>query len=290
MTAGADGGTRPVPGHGGSPSIAVPDYWWYRARTRLLDTALGGFVAAGGRVLDVGSADGPSASWFRDRSGSAVSLVLDPRGLSGDGVCGSATALPFADASFDAVAAFDVVEHCDPESAVLREIGRVLRPGGRLVLSVPAYQWAWSDHDVANGHHRRYTRARIVDAVTAAGFVVDRATYAFAAVFPMFAAERLARRVRDRGRTSAAADIATVPRVPRPLHHALMGLCRVDEAVLSRADLPFGSSVLVAAHRRDDADEVARADGPGRVVRVGRHRARPRSRRGLRAQSRRSLR
>jgi SAM-dependent methyltransferase len=162
-------------------------------------------------------------------------------------VCGSATALPFADAVFDAVSAFDVVEHCEPESLALREMRRVLRPGGVLVLSVPAYQWAWSDHDVANGHHRRYTRGRIVDAVTAAGFTVDRATYAFAAVFPMFAAERLLRRVRDRGRTAGAADIATVPTVPRPLHDALMGLCRVDERLLASTDLPFGSSVLVAA-------------------------------------------
>lgn len=236
----------PTPGHGGSPSIAVPDYWWYQARSRLLEEALGRCVPAGGRVLDVGSADGPSAAWFRERAAATAALDIDPRGLTGDGVCGSATALPFADGSFDAVAAFDVVEHCDPESAALRELHRVLRPGGVLALSVPAYQWAWSDHDVANGHHRRYTRGRIVDAVTAAGFSVDRATYAFASVFPMFAAERVARRLLCRGATHSL-DIVDVPRVPRPLHHALMGLCRLDEHVLRSADLPFGSSVFVAA-------------------------------------------
>ncbi|MCA1783229.1 MAG: class I SAM-dependent methyltransferase [Dermatophilaceae bacterium] len=234
-------------GHGGSPSIAVPDYWWYQARSRLLEEALGSFVPAGGRVLDVGSADGPSAAWFRERATSTVALDVDPRGLAAGGVCGSATALPFADDSFDAVAAFDVVEHCEPESLTLREMHRVLRPDGVLVLSVPAYQWAWTDHDVANGHHRRYTRGRIVDAVTAAGFTVDRATYAFASVFPMFAVERMARKVRDRGATRAAADIVDVPSVPRPLHHALMGLCRVDERLLRTRDLPFGSSVFLAA-------------------------------------------
>ena len=236
-------------GHGGSPSIAVPDYWWYQARSRLLEEALGRFVPPGGDVLDVGSADGPSAAGFRERAAATAALDIDPRGLAGDGICGSATALPFADGVFDAVAAFDVVEHCDPESSVLREMRRVLRPTGVLVLSVPAYQWAWSDHDVANGHHRRYTRSRIVDAVTAAGFTVERATYAFAAVFPMFAAERLARRVRSRGATGSV-DIVAVPSLPRPVHHALLGLCRLDERVLRSADLPFGSSVLVAARRR----------------------------------------
>ena len=240
-------------GHGGSPSIAVPDYWWYQARSRLLEEALGDFVPAGGRVLDVGSADGPSAAWFRDRAQTPVALDIDPRGLTGDDVCGSATALPFRDGSFDAVAAFDVVEHCDPESAVLRELHRVLRRGGVLVLSVPAYQWVWSDHDVANGHHRRYTRGRIVDAVTAAGFTVDRATYAFATVFPLFAAERLARRLRDRvrgaDRGGYAADIVDVPSMPRPVHHGLLALCRLDERILRSADLPWGSSVLLAARR-----------------------------------------
>lgn len=242
-----------VPGHGGSPSIAVPDYWWYRARSRLLEEALGRFVPPGGRVLDVGSADGPSAAWVRERAAATASLDVDLRGLGGDGVGGSATALPFAAGVFDTVAAFDVVEHCEPESAALREMHRVLRTGGVLALSVPAYEWAWSDHDVANGHHRRYTRERIVDAVTAAGFTVDRATYAFAAVFPMFAAERLGRRLRDRvrgaGRGRHAADIVDVPSLPRPVHHGLLALCRLDERILRSADLPFGSSVFLAARR-----------------------------------------
>ena len=76
-------------------------------------------------------------------------------------------------------------------------------PGGRLLVSVPAYQWAWSQHDVRAGHHRRYTRPRIVAAIERAGLRVERATYAFAAVFPLFAAERVLRRAAP---GAAAAD------------------------------------------------------------------------------------
>jgi SAM-dependent methyltransferase len=236
---------------GGSPSIRQPRYWWYRARSELLRAALGPYVESARRLLDVGSADGPSVGWVTARA--TVSLDLDPRGLrSPTGIRGSVLALPFADASFDVVTAFDVVEHCEPEETALAELYRVLEPGGRLLMSVPAYQWAWSDHDVANGHLRRYTRARATAAVEQAGFEVVRATYAFSAVFPAFAAERALRAVRHRVGAGAdePADVVDVPSVPPVVERALTGLCRLDRRVLAHRDLPFGSSVFVAAVRR----------------------------------------
>jgi SAM-dependent methyltransferase len=161
-------------------------------------------------------------------------------------------ALPFADGSFEVVGAFDVVEHCEPEARALAELHRVLEPGGRLLVSVPAYQWAWSDHDVANGHHRRYTRPRVVEVVKAAGFDVVRATYGFAGVFPAFVAERAVRSVRHRiaARTGGPADVVDVPPVSPGLERVLLGLCRWDERVLTHRDLPFGSSVFLAAVKR----------------------------------------
>jgi SAM-dependent methyltransferase len=236
-------------GHGGSPSIAAPDYWWYIARAELLEAALRPQVEGAGLVLDLGSADGPSAAWLRQAAQRTIALDIDPRGLAPGGVCGSALALPFADRAFDAVSAFDVFEHCDPEDVALAEVRRVLRPGGRLVMSVPAYSWAWTDFDVANGHHRRYTRPRAVAALEQAGFSVDRATYGFASVFPMFAAERLARRVR-RPRVHGPQDVVALPQVPAAVNRALLRLARVDRRVLRRGDLPFGSSVFLAATRR----------------------------------------
>ncbi len=226
----------------GSASIDQPDYWWYRARADLLQAALGDFATTTTRVLDVGSADGPSVPWLRGDQ--HVTVDLDPRGLRpGEGVCASALSLPFRDSSFDLVSAFDVVEHCEPESVALAELGRVLVPGGRLLLSVPAYQWAWSAHDVHAGHHRRYTRPRLVAAVERAGFVVRRASYGFAGVFPMFAAERLARRVR---RPAASRSL---PEPPATVEKVLLGLSRAEARWLKGHDAPFGSSVFLAADK-----------------------------------------
>jgi len=239
-----------IAGHGGSASIVAPDYWWYVARADLLEVTLRSHVEGAGLTLDLGSADGPSAAWVREASARTVSLDIDPRGLGAEGVCGSALALPFEDGVFDVVTAFDVIEHCEPEDTALDEVRRVLRPGGHLVLSVPAYSWAWTDFDVANGHHRRYTTARAAAAVERAGFVTDRVTYGFASVFPMFAVERAARRL-TRRREHGPADIVGLPQLPGPLNSALLGLSRIDRAVLARRDLPFGSSVFLAATRTD---------------------------------------
>lgn len=231
----------------GSSSIQEPEYWWYRARTELLEAALGDFLGSPRRLLDVGSADGPSVSWMRGDH-ERFAIDLDPRGLTpGTGVRASALALPFGTGTFDVVGAFDVIEHCEPEDRALAELARVLTPGGRLLASVPAYQWAWSDHDVRAGHYRRYTLPRLVAAVEGAGLTVRRSTYAFTGVFPFFAAERVARRLRrGRGRDPAGQGL---PRVPSTIDRVLTGLSSAEARALRRRDLPFGSSVFLAAEK-----------------------------------------
>ncbi len=239
----------------GSSSLGAPDYWWYRARSELLETVLGDHLGSPERVLDVGSADGPSVRWMRGRH-RHVSLDLFPEGLRpGEGVCGSATALPFRDGAFDVVAAFDVVEHCRDDAAAVSELVRVLKPGGRLLLSVPAYAWAWSDHDVRAGHHRRYTEAQLVGLVEGAGPRVLRSTHAFGAVFPLFVAERLVRRLR---RAAGRPVESRLTPVPGRLDRVLMGLCGLDRRLLRRRDLPFGSSVFLAAIKDEAAAPAAR--------------------------------
>ena len=228
----------------GSSSLGQPDYWWFRARTDLLHVVFGPFLGSPRRTLDVGSADAPSVDWMRGDH-PRVTLDLFPDGLvPGEGVCGSAEALPFADEAFDVVAAFDVVEHCEDDALAVSELARVLAPGGRMLLSVPAYQWAWSDHDVRAGHHRRYTRPGLERVVEGAGLRVARSTYAFGAVFPLFVAERARRRLQGRGRQQPQSRL---PQVSPSADKVLMGLSRLDHRLLRKRDLPFGSSIFLAA-------------------------------------------
>jgi len=230
----------------GSSSLTQPNYWWYRARADLLEAALQPYLGEPALTLDVGSADGPSVAWMQ--GGRRIALDVNPQGLTpGMSVCGSVLALPFADESFDVVSAFDVVEHCEPEKQAMTELTRVLAPGGRLLLSTPAYQWAWTDHDVWAGHYRRYTRQRLVSAVEAAGLEVLRSTYSFATVFPFFLVERAMRRLRRREPDVRPRLTPTPPVVEK----VLMAGARVDRRLLRKHDLPFGSSIFVAAVKRD---------------------------------------
>jgi SAM-dependent methyltransferase len=231
-----------TPAQAPSSSLAQPDYWWYRARSELLRTILEPYLGAARLLLDVGSADGPSVRWIGARA-DRVALDLDIDSLEPGGVCGSAMQMPFRDETFDVVAAFDVVEHCEPESQVLDELVRVLRPGGHVFLAVPAYQWAWTQFDVDAGHHRRYTRKRLVTALERTGVDVQRATYVFAGTLPFFAAERVVRKL---GKPKTEPD-TSLPEVPAFVDRMLLGLCRLDRRALARWSLPFGSSVVAVA-------------------------------------------
>lgn len=151
-------------------------HWWYAERRRLLARVLRGLTP--GRALDVGAAGGGNTRVLADLGWDALALEYTPTGAQVAArrgipvVRGDATRLPVADAALDLVIALDVLEHLEDDAAAAGEIFRALRPGGRLVVTVPVDPRLWSAHDEAVGHVRRYTVPEVVDLLTAAGFRV----------------------------------------------------------------------------------------------------------------------
>src|SRR5213078_89565 len=88
---------------------------------------------------------------------------------AGEVISGSVLQMPFASASFDLAVCLDVLEHLEDDRAALAELRRVVAPGGSLLVTVPAYQWLWSGHDVINHHCRRYTRRSMQRAAERSG-------------------------------------------------------------------------------------------------------------------------
>jgi SAM-dependent methyltransferase len=221
--------------------------WWYRALHARLADALAG---VSGRVLDAGCGTGGFlAALCRQRAGLALfglewSAQAAARAAEKSGrpvVRGSINALPFADGCFDAVVSADVLCHeaVDPFVA-LAELHRVLRPGGRLVVNMPAFAWLHSAHDRRVHNARRVNAGELRDMLHAAGFSAIRTHYWNSLLLPLMVVQR---KLLARG-ADAASDVAPFPPWLDASLHAITALER-----LLPFPVPAGGSVIATAVR-----------------------------------------
>ena len=156
---------------------------------------------------------------------------------------GAAEDLPYENDSFDLVTALDVVEHLDDDVAGLREMRRVLRPDGRLLLFVPAFMFLWGVQDDVSNHRRRYTLPGLLKAVKAAGFSVEWSSYANISFFlPVLAVRSVMRWLGLRAATEYGINIS-------PMNGPFSKLFAAERFVFKRGRLPFGVSAVCIARR-----------------------------------------
>ena len=228
-------------------------HWWFRGRRAVIRALLArAGIERAPRMLDAGCGTGRNLVEFGhlgeaegvDMSAEAVAFCRR-RGL--DGVRQAPVEeLPFEDGRFDLTLATDVIEHLDDDQRALRELRRAARPGGRLVVTVPAYGWLWSQHDESMHHRRRYTQRRLSHALRASGWEPQVRTYFFTALLPAVAAVRLLRRLRP-----GEAPRSDMTLAPRALGR-LLELPSTGEAKLIERGvrLPAGVSVGVVCVAR----------------------------------------
>jgi len=229
-------------------------HWWFVGRRRVLLAVLDRYLKhhKANHILDVGCGTGTMLGYL-SRYGHAQGIDADEQAVRfciergvGDVQQVTASTLPFADGTFDLVTILDVLEHIDDDAGTLRELHRVLRPGGLLLVSVPAYRFLWGPQDEISNHKRRYVartlRARLVDA----GFRVRRLSYFNTILFPTIAGIRLLRPYHP-GSPNLKSDF-TMTR-PGPTNTLLGGLFGLEAPVVRRIDLPFGVSILALAQK-----------------------------------------
>ena len=235
--------------------------WWFRGRRRVLASVVGGLgLAPGARIVDVGCGTGGNLPMLA-RFGAVTGVERSPAAAerarargAGPIVVASAEATGLAAGTADLVTMLDVLEHLDDDRAGLAEVWRLLRPGGRLVLTVPAFMVLWSAHDEALDHRRRYRRGPLRERLAAAGLMPEVVTYYNAALFPPVLAVRLARRGADAvaarlGRPGRPARADGTEALPGPLNAALEALFASERHLVGRVPLPFGVSLLAVARR-----------------------------------------
>jgi SAM-dependent methyltransferase len=224
-------------------------HWWYRGRRTVFAGVLAGLgLPAGARVLDAGCGSGRNMVELA-RFGAVTGIELSPTSVAlarardvGQVIAGSVLEMPFADDSFELAVTLDVIEHLDDDLAALRELRRVVAPGGALLVAVPAYQWLWSGHDVINHHHRRYTRRSLQRVAEQAGWKQLRTTYFNSLLLPVAILLRVLDRINSARTTESSLDL-WVP--PGPANWLLERPLAAEAALIARGGrIPAGLSLL----------------------------------------------
>src|SRR5689334_22608453 len=226
-------------------------HWWYVGRRRIIRSLVEKICTAPNtRILDVGCGTGANLKMLA-RFGSAEGVDISQqavefcreRGL--DSVkLGAAEELPYENDSFDVVTALDVIEHLDDDVAGLREMRRVLRHDGRVLLFVPAFMFLWGVQDDVSNHRRRYTLPSLLKAVEAAGFAVEWSSYANISFFlPVLLVRTAMRWLRLRAETEYGINIS-------PLNGLFSQMFAAERLVLEGGRIPFGVSAVCIARRR----------------------------------------
>ena len=221
-------------------------HWWFRGRREVIWALLRrAGLPPSPHILDAGCGTGRNLAEFAhlgkavgvDFSDDAVAFCRR-RGLD-DVRMAPVEELPFEDASFDLIFATDVIEHLDDDRRALAELRRVAAPGARLVVTVPAYMWLWSPHDVSMHHRRRYTARRLLGQFDATGWEPLVRSYYYSAMLPGVAAVRLVRR--RNAETNGHSDLALAPPA---LNTALQLPVRAEAKLIERGvRLPAGVSI-----------------------------------------------
>lgn len=226
-------------------------YWWFVGRHHLITGLIQQHFP--GRtdlnILDIGCGTGALSAKLQ-HCGTVVSADFSPLALQYSQKRGltalaraDAMRLPFRDAQFDVITALDILEHLPDDAAALREIHRVLKPGGKIFATVPAYQSLWSPHDVALMHFRRYVSKEVRARFTEAQLRIRKLSYAMTLLYPVvWAARKLSRHSRGEPKASLVA-------VPETANRLLVKLLQAENALVRRCSLPFGVTVLCVAER-----------------------------------------
>ncbi|MGK6318540.1 class I SAM-dependent methyltransferase [Sphingomonas sp. DT-204] len=224
-------------------------HWWYRARRDILADYLirYGRLPQGARVLEIGCGTGHNLPMLA-RFGEVDAIEIDAaaRDIASQRLGKPVGEAPLpgltgvAPASYDLIAVLDVVEHIDDDVGALRGMAERLKPGGKILITVPAHQWMWSAHDVVNHHKRRYSKATFDAAIRAAGLTHNGLSYFNSLLFPAAVAAR------GVGRITGKDDSDDSP-PPRPVNALFEAIFRLERHLVGRVPLPPGLSIITLA-------------------------------------------
>jgi SAM-dependent methyltransferase len=237
-------------------SRSEADHWFFLGRRYVLSTLLKQYCPRDADLaLDLGCSTGSNRETLLKFSERVIGIDREWEvlrlGLPVDSapLCqADAVYLPFTDRCFDLVVALDLFEHLPDEDRGIREIWRVLKTGGCLVIFVPAFEWIWSKMDKVAHHYRRYTAGRLRRLLINQAFLIHRVTYVNMLLFPLMVVYRLMQRLIHRGWDNNRLPELKIP--PGPINHFLTGVLAMEAHLIRFVNLPVGGTVIAVAQRQ----------------------------------------
>jgi SAM-dependent methyltransferase len=237
------------------------DDWWFVARRHILFSLLAdrlGQTSEPLRVLDVGCGTGINLGYLGN-FGQVTGLDSEPTALSFCKMRGKTRLinarmehLPFPDGTFDLVTALDVLEHLEEDAPAAHELVRMVKPGGWLLVTVPAFQSLWSDHDLINHHKRRYRIAEL-KRLFGEKVVLEKASYYNTFLLPLAVLIRLTKKITLRLRPEALREIkAENTYLPRSINTLFRKIFSAELAWLRKGRLPVGLSIVLLARKAEE--------------------------------------
>lgn len=230
------------------------DYWWLAGKYDIIADLISRYInkpsSERRKILDFGCGPGHIADYLTpygelyglDFSEDAIRLAKD-RGYT-NLLVSQGERTPYSDGTFDAIIAIDVLEHIEKDTDAMIEMRRILKPGGQIFFSLPAYKFLWGYHDTMYGHFRRYTVKEISKKFIASGFDVPQVSYVEPIfIFPLF----FLRKIKDK--LKMRKDDFSI--LPPWLNNLLRKMIGSEKYILRFGNIPFGVSIVGVVNKND---------------------------------------
>lgn len=226
------------------------NHWWYKGRREIIGKIIQPFLHSNMKILDAGCGAGGTMEYMSEYGsmlGVDISkeMVEHCRNIGLNALCESIHCLPFQDHTFDLVLCLDVLEHLQDEKQVLEELNRVVKPGGILVFSVPAFSWLWGKHDELNDHYRRYNFGELKDVIERSNLRPERSTYFNFFLLPtVWVVRKVGKKIPRFAQKGTDFQFGS-----GVLNQLLFSILKLEQLLLQYCDLPIGVSQVIVARK-----------------------------------------